>query len=145
MSGENSSAQPILLIEQIMVTDVKCVTPEMTVREVIDLLMEHSFSGAPVVDQMEKVISVCCEGDLLRLAASVGLDREISSILGKLPKREKLLTLKRSNSFSEAYQMFLNNHVRRIIVTDGNGNLQGLVSRSDILSILCSPKTIDVA
>ena len=136
MSEKSSPVPSALKIESIMTSAVRHVSPEMTVREAITLLTNHNVSGAPIVDTGGHVISVVSEGDLLKLAATVGLEKPISFCLQKLPKAEKLITLKRSSAFSEAYMLFLSHPVHRIIVIDSNGKLQGIVSRSNILRVL---------
>lgn len=138
MSDKAAPATPTLKVEDIMTSNVMGVPPEMTVREAMQLLSTHKISGAPVVNNMNKVLSVLSEGDLLKLAASEGMDKSISACLPKLCKTENLMTLKKTNTFSEAYMMFLTKGVHRIIVIDGNGNLQGIVSRSNVLRVICS-------
>ncbi len=133
-----AAAPPAIKIETIMTSAVRHISPEMTVREAIMLLTSHEISGAPVVDNFGKVLSVCSEGDLLKLAATTGLDKSINSCLGKLATTEKLITLKKTATFSEAYVLFLTKHVHRIIITDSNGKLQGILSRSNILRVLCA-------
>lgn len=133
-----ASTPPPLKVEDIMTSNVMGVPPEMTVREAMQLLSTHRISGAPVVNNMNKVLSVLSEGDLLKLAATEGLDKTISACLPRLCKTENLMTLKKTSTFSEAYMMFLSKTVHRIIVIDGNGNLQGIVSRSNVLRVICS-------
>lgn len=45
------------------------VVPEMTVRELIQVLVENSITGAPVLDQRGKAIGVVSMTDVLRLAS----------------------------------------------------------------------------
>lgn len=138
MTDKAAAATPQLKVEDIMTSNVMGVSPEMTVREAMRLLSTHKISGAPIVNNMNKVLSVLSEGDLLKLAASEGMDKTISTCLPRLCKTENLMTLKKTNTFSEAYMMFLTKTVHRIIVIDGNGNLQGIVSRSNVLRVICS-------
>ena len=125
-----------LTVESIMTSNVQAVTQTMTVREAILLLVEKKISGAPVVDKLEKVVSVVSEGDLLKLAASHGLDKPIAMCVDKLVKVEKLVTAKKTEPFTEVYKRFLSHPVHRILVTDGNGKLQGIVTRSNVLKVL---------
>ena len=128
-------------IETFMTSEVFSVSPEMTVRDAIGLITTKKISGAPVVDSMHKVISVISEGDLLKLAASGALEKTIASCLTKLPKTEKLMTLKKTDTFTDAYKMFLTHPVHRIVITDANGRLQGIVSRSNVLRLLVETKS----
>ncbi|MEK7357066.1 MAG: CBS domain-containing protein [Bdellovibrionota bacterium] len=132
---EKKSAQT-LVVENIMTTQVHCVTPQMTVREAIMLLTSNRISGAPVCDSGHNVMSVVSEGDLLKLAATAGMETKIATCLEKLPKVDLLITAKRSDSFTDVYKKFLGKSIHRIIVIDGNGKLQGIVSRSNMLRVL---------
>lgn len=136
--SDKTPVPPPLKVEDIMTANVMGVPLEMTVRQVMMLLSTNKISGAPVVNNMNKVVSVISEGDVLKLAATEGLDKTINSCLPKLCKTESLMTLKKGNMFSEAYMMFLSKGVHRIIVVDGNGNLQGIVSRSNVLRVICA-------
>lgn len=128
-------------IETFMTSEVFSVSPEMTVRDVIGLITTKRISGAPIVDSMQKVISVVSEGDLLKLAAGGAMEKTIASCLGKLPKTERLMALKKTDSFTDAYKMFLSHPIHRIIITDDNGRLQGIVSRSNVLRLLVDTKS----
>jgi predicted transcriptional regulator len=124
-----------------MTADVFVVKLDMTVRSVIELLTSRKIGGAPVIDSQNCVLSVISEGDVLKLAASVGLETTIENCLARLPKTEKLLTLKRKDDFLAAYRMFLTHPVHRIIVIDDRRKLQGIVSRSNVLRLLVELST----
>ena len=134
-----------LTAQGIMVTEVHCVYPSTTVRDAIQLLTSKKISGAPVVDTSRRVVSVLSEGDCLKLAAVVGLDKTISAGLNHLPQGDKLITLKSSASFKEVYKVFVSNRLHRVIIVDSAGRLQGIVSRSNILKLLISMGAPDKA
>lgn len=153
MSSENNSATPTatpapeaqtapaapapaVTVATIMRTQVHCVTTDMTVREAIEVLLTHSISGAPVVDNGKKAMSVVSQGDLLKLAATVGLDKSIFQCMMKLIKTDKLLTIEKTVPFTVVYKKFLTNPVHRFIVVDAMGRVEGIVSRSSVLRML---------
>jgi predicted transcriptional regulator len=127
---------PKITAETIMTATVFTVTLDMTVRSAIEMLIEKKIAGAPVVDKQNVVVSVASEGDLLKLAATFGLEKPISECLTRLPKQEKLITIRRSEAFEKIYRIFLSHPVHRIIVCDDRGKLQGIVSRSNLLKTL---------
>jgi CBS domain-containing protein len=49
----------------VMSTPVISVKPEMTVREVAKVFVEHKISGAPVVDAAGHIVGMISEGDLI--------------------------------------------------------------------------------
>ncbi len=128
-----------MTVESLMIVDVHCITTDMTVHDSIGRFLEHGISGAPVVDSVKKVISVISQSDLMKLAATKGLQKTIGSSLDVLPPSNKLVSLPRTATFAELYRKFLSHPVHRIIIIDGNGRLQGLISRSTVLKILYGP------
>ena len=140
MKAQAMQAQPTTTVETIMTAQVYCVRPEMTVHEAIGLLLEKSIAGAPVIDASRKVVSVVSEGDLLKLASKVGLDKTIADCMDRLTKTSNLLTLKKTDSFAHAYMKILAHPVHRFIVVDEKGLLEGIVSRSNILRVVHESK-----
>lgn len=55
-----------LTAKDIMTTSVLVATAEMTVQELAELLTENMISGAPVVDQSERLVGVVSLGDIAR-------------------------------------------------------------------------------
>lgn len=122
--------------EQLMTTEVFTVSPTMTVREAMKVLVDHRVAGAPVVDTQKRVLTVISEGDLLRLTAAFGMDVTVNSCMAKLCKPEALVSCKRTDSFKDVYRLFLGKSIHRIPVMDGNGKLQGIISRSNVIRAL---------
>lgn len=133
--ADKSVKPPKVTIEDFMVTKVIRVTPDLTLIEVAELFLKKQISGAPVVDGMDRVLSVIGEGVTLRLAASEGLNATIAKCMPKLTPADKIITLKRQNTFQDAYRAFLKHNIHRIPIVDANGLLKGLVSRSTIFRI----------
>lgn len=123
------------LVSEFMVTKVITIKPEMTLGDVAELLIRHQISGAPVVDQVNRVMSIMGEGVTLRLAASEGLSATIAHCLPKLPNFNQIITLRKDSTFTEAYRLFLKHTIHRIPIVDGNAKLEGLISRSSILQM----------
>jgi IMP dehydrogenase len=132
--------KPDLTIASIMSTSVFCVPLYMTIQDAIGFILKNKVRGVPVIDPNGKLASVITESDLMRLAASRGLDKKIESCMDALVKFENLVTLKKQASFEDAYRTFLNKSVHRIIVVDDTCRVQGLVSRSNVLQVLYGPK-----
>ncbi len=126
---------PKVLIEDFMVTKVFRITTEMTLFNVAEMFLRKQISGAPVVDTMDRVLSVLGEGLTLRLAASEGLNSTIAHCLPKLTPAKKLIVLQKTDSFQDAYRAFVKHNVHRIPIVDSSNVLQGLISRTTIFRI----------
>ncbi len=52
----------------VMTTSVVTVSPDTSMQEIAELLLEHCISAVPVVDEDGEVIGMVSEGDLLRFS-----------------------------------------------------------------------------
>lgn len=122
--------QPVAeaLARDIMTSDVIAFSPETTAGEVINALLEHKISGAPVIDRDNSLVGVISEFQLLVVA----YDRSMRHT----PIRELMTT----DVFSVAYEtpitkivdLLVLHRIRRVPVVN-EGRLVGLISRRDIL------------
>ena len=138
MDEKPNELQPQVTAETLMTSKVHSVTTEMKISDAIGILLKNRIHGAPVVDSLKRVISEINEGDLLKLAPK-GLNKTVGNHLESLPSFAQLDTAKRTAPFAHLYREFLTKEINRIIIVDDNKQLQGLVSRSDILKILYRP------
>jgi len=56
----------MLLAKDIMTADVIAAKPATTVEELARILIEHKISGAPVVDDENRLVGIVTEHDLIR-------------------------------------------------------------------------------
>ncbi len=130
---EKKASVAHLLVASVMTENPCVVTPTMTIGQVIELLLKHSISGAPVVDQNNRLISFVSEADIMQLAVSDGLETQVVLVLKKLPAEKDLITVLANDEFPVLYKKFLTNSVRRILVVDGSGKVKGVVSRREVI------------
>jgi predicted transcriptional regulator len=130
----------LLTVEDLMTSEVFAFTPMTTVSDAINIIITKKISGAPIVDQANRVVSVVSESDLIKFAALGGMDKTLGDFEAKLVKKESLVTVKRSDRFVDIFKKFLDYPVRRVLVVDSNGKLQGIVSRSNILKAFIKTK-----
>jgi predicted transcriptional regulator len=122
-------------VDSMMVKNVHSVNLTMTVAEVIQLILSKKISGAPVVNSVSEVISVVSQSDLIQFAALGGLDQQLLHFQDKLPSPEEIVFVYKHDTFKDVFKKFLTNPVRRVIVIDSTGKLQGIISRSTLLRI----------
>jgi predicted transcriptional regulator len=133
MDANEKKSVKAMHVEDVMTAQVFSVSPTMTLREVGVLFLGKRISGAPVVDQNGIVISVISQSDLIQFMALDGIAKPVNFYLSKLPKFTEVVGVRRTDTFKEVFKKFLTNPVRRIIVTDDTGRLQGLVSKSNLI------------
>lgn len=132
-----NTARPVsvTLVKEVMVPNVSVVTTDMKLWQVAELFIAKGFSGAPVVDNLQRVISIIGEGLVMRLAATEGLEATIGQCLSKMPQANQMIMIGPDDAFTEAYKLFLKHNVHRLPVIDATGKLQGMITRGTILKI----------
>ncbi len=121
-------------IADIMTTELVTFHPDQNIHQAIHTLLEKRISGAPVVDDADKLVGILSRKDCLRIAFS---SRYYDGWGGQV--RDYMVievkTLDAGLDIVAAVQLFLGASFRRFPVMR-NGELVGLVSRHDILTAL---------
>jgi IMP dehydrogenase len=102
------------------------ITPEMTVREVMELTRRHRISGLPVL-QGRSVVGIVTNRDL---RFEDNLDQPVKNIM---TPRERLVTVKEGASLDEARTLMHRHRLERVLVINGDWELRGLMTVKDIL------------
>ncbi len=115
-----------LKIDEVMTRNMRRATPEMKMREIMELFRQAHVSGAPVVsgDNLVGVISI---EDLIRCLVAQELDRPVSAFM-----TSDILTVKNNEPVIEALKTFVTAKVGRLPVVDENGLLVGILTKGDI-------------
>jgi CBS domain-containing protein len=141
-------------VADIMTRQVISVTPQTTIAEVAQLLLEHRISGLPVVDPGGAVVGIVTEGDLLR-RVETGTQRRHSHWLefliapGRLAREytdanarnvgevmsEEVVSVTPRDSLPEVIRLMEHHHVKRLPVIEA-GRLVGIVSRANLVQAL---------
>ena len=118
----------------IMTTRVVTTTPSATAAEVVALLATHHISGVPVVEEWgsivgRKVVGIITEADLL------GVPKDF--------RTQELMTAKPvcvgpETSLGEVAKILTDYAIKRVPVTDAEGNLLGIVSRADLVAAMAA-------
>ncbi|NLM20453.1 MAG: CBS domain-containing protein [Peptococcaceae bacterium] len=118
------------LIKDIMSFPVKTVSPDTSIAEVGELLLKYGYTGVPVVDNKEQLKGVISRRDV---------DKALKHGLGHAPVKgfmaREVVTVKPDQSWEEAHGLMVTHDIGRLPVVN-DSQLVGIVSRSDILSLL---------
>jgi CBS domain-containing protein len=124
-------------VRDIMTTSVVTVRPGTPYREIAARFREHRVSGFPVTAEDGTVIGVVSESDLLALAA--GRHRRGHRAAGQVTAGDLMthpaVTVNPDNPVQAAARLMHSHRLQRLPVVDRKGRLQGIVSRSDVLSV----------
>jgi len=126
--------ESVALVKDIMTFPVLSVTLNSPVSHVLLLAKEKNVTGFPVIDIENKVIGVVSTLDLITEVA-VG---KLHLKLGELPlviKVEKdVIKLSPDTPLKEALLSVIKKRVGRIIITDDDDKLCGIISRKDLIN-----------
>ncbi|MEZ6104344.1 MAG: CBS domain-containing protein [Pirellulaceae bacterium] len=118
-------------VEQLGYGEFLSVTPEVTLRNVLELLREQRKCSLLIV-QDERLAGIFTERDALKLmAAGADLDVPIHEVMNRSPA-----TIGRTETAAEAIRKMANGGYRRLPVLDDDGKPLGVLKVSQILHYL---------
>ncbi len=148
----------------VMVSPIITVRPDCAVVDVARLFLERNISGAPVVTDAGEVVGIIAEGDLI-FRSEIGTERphpdwfrqmaredllasEYVKARGRFVKdvmQRDVITASPEATLNEICALMENNSIKRVLIAS-NGELVGIVTRSNILQALASaPKDSEIS
>jgi CBS domain-containing protein len=141
---------------QIMTRPVITVTPETTIVDAANLMLQRHVSGMPVLDEAGKLVGIVSEGDFIR-RSEIGTGRKrgrwlrfilgpgkqasdfvhehgrkVGEVMTKSP-----LTITEDTALAEIVQLMEKNNVKRLPVVRSD-KVVGIVSRANLLQAVAS-------
>lgn len=108
-----------------MVKDPVSVTPDVTVKELLDVMTRYNFSGVPVVDG-EQLVGIITSRDI-RFETNLALTvREV------MTPKERLITVKEGASREEVRSLLHKHRIEKLLVVNDAFKLRGLITVKDI-------------
>ena len=101
------------------------VSPETTIREVLEITRSRKISGVPVVEG-EDLVGIVTSRDLRFVTA---LDRPVSTIM--TPK-ERLVTVEEGADTSDVIALLHENRIEKVLVVNKGFKLRGMITVKDI-------------
>ena len=127
MTTEQQAAQVRLVkkYESGVIKDPISVSPNTSIREVLELTRLHNISGVPVVDG-EDLVGIITNRDT---RFETRYDAPVSSIM---TGRDKLVTVKEGAGRDEVVSLLHQHRIEKVLVVDDNFKLRGLITVKDI-------------
>jgi len=155
----------MITVESAMEKNVIKFKDTDTISYVAEVLREKKISGAPIVDDDNKVLGIVSEGDIMRLIEvhspnlnmllpapfdlielpvrmeygyeeiAKGVRKAASVLVGEIMTK-KVFTVKKDYSISDAAEIMDKHKVNRLPVVDDEGKLIGIITRGDIIGAL---------
>ena len=109
-----------------VVKDPITIPPDMTVREVLNLIRKYKISGLPVVEGA-KVVGIVTNRDL---RFETNLDQPIKNIM---TLKNRLVTVNEGATREEAMALLHKYRLERVLVVNSDFELRGLITVKDII------------
>jgi CBS domain-containing protein len=136
-----------------MTTNVITCSQDKTVKEAAEIMLEHSFSTLPIVDETGVLVGIITESDFVSKEAKIPhalasikqlfgqdyyfkdiesiyletRDKKISNVMSK-----KLITVDTDTNLTSIVNLMMSKHLKRLPVLD-NGKLVGIITRKDLM------------
>ncbi|MDO8602940.1 MAG: CBS domain-containing protein [Candidatus Omnitrophota bacterium] len=142
--------------KDIMIKDVRSVSPDISAQEALDLLQEMRISGLPVIDAQNNLVGMFTEKDILSYILPSYIEnvgrfvyQENSKAINKKFKelvnikvdqimRREVVTTTEDTTLGELARIMLTQKNRRLLVLDKLGKVVGIVTRHDVLKAMAS-------
>ena len=145
-------------VRDVMTTRVVAVRGNATFKDLASLLTEYRISAFPVLDEAGKVIGVVSEADMLSKEALVAAMGVQAARLGRIagsPHHDEFakaaavtaadlmtkppVVVTPDEPVTSAARLMYHGRVKRLPVVGEKGQLVGIVSRADVLSVYSRP------
>jgi CBS domain-containing protein len=165
MSNFNKKESILMKIEDAMQKDVIKFHELDKIVDVAQSFRENKISGAPVVDDKNKVVGVISEGDIMRLIEvhspkinlilpapfdlielplrmkyeldeiAEDMEKAGSTVIDQIMTR-KIVKIGPNASISDAAELMDSHKIKRLPVVDNEGKLIGIITRGDIIGAM---------
>jgi IMP dehydrogenase len=108
-----------------VISDPITVTPDKTIREVIELTRSKGISGVPVVTADSEVVGIVTHRDL-RFE-----QRFESPVAAVMTPKDRLITVRENAPKDEVLSLLHKHRIEKVLVVDSSGRLKGMITVKD--------------
>jgi len=124
------------LVEDYMTRSVITLKPGSTIFEAAETFIKNKISGAPVIDDNNRLVGMLSEWDCLSVILKGKFEKFPSGNISEYMSRS-VITVSPDTGVFEVTQLFIDKRYHRIPVVK-NDKLVGIISRRDLLSAIKS-------
>jgi len=129
-------------VREIMTANPACCTPDSSLREIAQMMVEHDCGCIPVVEnqQSKKPVGTITDRDITIRAFATGqnpADMKASDVMST-----GITTITPETSIQECCDVMEDKKIRRVIVVDKLGRCSGIVAQADIAEYGPNPNLI---
>jgi CBS domain-containing protein len=115
----------------IMTRDVVACRPDSNLREVARLMRDEDAGSIPVLDEHNKVVGMVTDRDIV-VRVLADLERTLDSSVVRDAMSTDIYSVRPNDRLVDCIRKMGDKQVRRILVTDDNERLKGIISMGDV-------------
>ncbi|HTY24009.1 MAG TPA: CBS and ACT domain-containing protein [Desulfomonilaceae bacterium] len=131
-----------MLVKNWMIKPVITVDVNATMQQAIDLMMDHSISILPVLEN-DKLVGIVTDRDIKRASPSSAVLLEIQHVLSQIAglavgavMSPHVVTVPLDFTVEETAQLLLEKGFSGVPVVDDQGSVQGIITKTDVFKVL---------
>ncbi len=139
-------------VRDVMSKDVVSVRQGTALPAAAELMVAKKVSGLPVLDAEDRLVGILTSADFMS-AMNIeggGVANALETLVRKRRARKGMgtivddimtpdpITIRAEDSLEHAVQRMDRNKVKRLVVTDGEQRVRGIVSRSDMVKLFAA-------
>lgn len=119
-------------IRELMTSEPACCTPDTPIEEVAQMMLDCDCGMIPIVagDDTNRPVGAITDRDIVCRSLANG-ENPLEMTAGDLMTANPV-TIDQNAAHNEAMSLMENNKIRRLLVTDDNGECIGVLSQADL-------------
>jgi CBS domain-containing protein len=120
-------------VNELMTRDPVCCSPETSLQEVAQMMLEHACGCIPIVESngQERIVGVITDRDIC--CRTVAQGRNPLELTARDVMTKPAVTVGPRTSIDECCELMEENLIRRIPVVDDSGRCCGIVAQADVV------------
>ncbi len=123
-------------VSEVMTRQVITVDPLTSIREIATILAQYNISCIVVVVEQEGTfypVGIVTERDILQLQA---LELNLQNLAAEAVMSSPIFSIQSTDPLSTAQQILQKHKIRRLVVVNEQGELQGIITESNLVQVL---------
>ena len=137
-------AQPAIFAHQIMTSPAICLKHNKTIDQAWAVFEKHRFHHLPIVNNSEQICGIVSDRDLLRYAVNHRHDNKLGNLQIKTIMRNAVITAAAETEIRAIAEIMAQRSFGALPIVDPQQQVQGIVSRSDILHTLVNQANLEL-
>ncbi|HET6510782.1 MAG TPA: CBS domain-containing protein [Candidatus Kapabacteria bacterium] len=133
-----------MIVEEIMTSNVATCTPEATLKQVAQQMIDYDCGEIPVVESStsKQIVGVITDRDITVRAVAKGIGPNEGTVKDCMSKG--VHTVVRETPVEDVLDLMESKQIRRVPVVDGNGDICGIVAQADVAKHVSDQRVGDV-